>query len=186
MSESGSINYFGVCPQCGRNDGYLNSGRERWFVCHEHRVKWGGGQSKACGWKEVSPVVRKRNVALFAAYREIEPRYPDQEPATVSAVAQVSRNGHAASAGYRPLSPEVAAATTVMGTLRAAARVFLQEAQDAAAGIAQVADSLDKRLAEGGFMDHDSLDFDDRVEALASLLRTAGALVRRAERDLPF
>jgi hypothetical protein len=29
---------FGVCPQCHRNDGYINVGREHGFFCKQHRA----------------------------------------------------------------------------------------------------------------------------------------------------
>jgi hypothetical protein len=28
--------YFGGCPQCGRNDGYVNAGKTHVFICREH------------------------------------------------------------------------------------------------------------------------------------------------------
>lgn len=33
-------NYFGVCPICGKTDGYINIGKAQWFYCKEHRVSW--------------------------------------------------------------------------------------------------------------------------------------------------
>jgi hypothetical protein len=38
------ISYFGGCPHCLHNDGFLNTiGREHWFVCHRHKMKWSFG-----------------------------------------------------------------------------------------------------------------------------------------------
>jgi hypothetical protein len=38
--EAMNEDYFGVCPTCGSNDGFLIIGRDHWFICKEHRVKW--------------------------------------------------------------------------------------------------------------------------------------------------
>jgi hypothetical protein len=32
--------YFGLCPHCHKVDGQFNVGRNHWFFCDEHRVKW--------------------------------------------------------------------------------------------------------------------------------------------------
>jgi hypothetical protein len=40
--------YFGGCPDCGypgTNDGFLNIGRDHWYVCHLHRTKWRVGSN---------------------------------------------------------------------------------------------------------------------------------------------
>jgi hypothetical protein len=47
-----SDNYFGVCPTCGKNDGYVNVGRGHWFVCDEHKFKWFVGSNLFDSWKE--------------------------------------------------------------------------------------------------------------------------------------
>jgi hypothetical protein len=44
--------YFGVCPTCGRNDGYINIGRGHWFYCSKHRVKWYFGSNLFSSWRE--------------------------------------------------------------------------------------------------------------------------------------
>ena len=38
--QSDGADFFGGCPECGHNDGYLNIGRCQWFLCHKHRTKW--------------------------------------------------------------------------------------------------------------------------------------------------
>jgi hypothetical protein len=43
--------YFGACPVCGRHDGYLNIGRNHWFVCHAHRTKWNIGSNLFSSWE---------------------------------------------------------------------------------------------------------------------------------------
>jgi hypothetical protein len=52
--------YFGGCPTCGGNDGYRNLGREHWFFCAEHKVKWYVGSSLFSGWREETVEDRTR------------------------------------------------------------------------------------------------------------------------------
>lgn len=42
---------FGVCPICGRNDGYLNLGRAHWFYCRQHQTRWLGGDDVFNTWR---------------------------------------------------------------------------------------------------------------------------------------
>lgn len=35
--------HTGVCPKCGKCDGYFNVGREHWMVCHRHMLTWCAG-----------------------------------------------------------------------------------------------------------------------------------------------
>ena len=64
---------FGDCPKCGKNDGYLNVGREHWFVCGKHRVKWFVGTNLFSSWRYETEQDWERSYALLAGYREIEP-----------------------------------------------------------------------------------------------------------------
>src|SRR5215216_3188272 len=50
-SESANENYFGVCPYCGKSDGYLNVGKGHWFYYETHRVKWFVGSNLFDSWK---------------------------------------------------------------------------------------------------------------------------------------
>ena len=67
--------YFGGCPHCGRNDGYLNIGREHWFVCHRHRAKWWVGSNLFSCWREETEETWRKNAYLMAIYYEAEPNY---------------------------------------------------------------------------------------------------------------
>jgi hypothetical protein len=42
---------FGVCPICHKTDGFINLGREHWFYCAEHKVKWFFGLNIFSSWK---------------------------------------------------------------------------------------------------------------------------------------
>ncbi len=65
--------HFGDCPKCGRHDGYLNIGRDHWFVCHKHKVKWCVGSNLFSDWREESKETWAQNEKLLAGYGEIEP-----------------------------------------------------------------------------------------------------------------
>lgn len=64
---------FDLCPECGRTDGFLNVGREHWFVCHAHRTCWHIGSNLFSGWREQNEVEWQRNAALLATYRTVAP-----------------------------------------------------------------------------------------------------------------
>ncbi len=38
VNPDASTDHFGVCPECGRTDGFLNVNRHHFFVCHTHRA----------------------------------------------------------------------------------------------------------------------------------------------------
>ncbi len=66
-------NYFGDCPKCRQNNGYLNIGREHWFICRKHRVKWYVGSNIFPGWRTETERAWKQNTLLLANFMEIEP-----------------------------------------------------------------------------------------------------------------
>ncbi len=67
--------YFGLCPQCGRHDGYLNIGSEHWFHCDTHKVKWCAGSNLFSDWLEETNEEHARHWAKLAGYREILPAF---------------------------------------------------------------------------------------------------------------
>lgn len=44
--------YFGGCPHCGANHGYMNVRAEHWIVCDAHKVKWRIGSNLFSCWKD--------------------------------------------------------------------------------------------------------------------------------------
>jgi hypothetical protein len=52
--------YFGVCPHCGKNDGYLNVGKGHWFFCKEHRLKWLIGANLFSSWRDQTEAEQRR------------------------------------------------------------------------------------------------------------------------------
>lgn len=63
---------FGVCPQCYRTDGYLNVGRNHWFVCDSHKTKWCIGSNLFSSWKEESEETWRENAAKLKDYEEVK------------------------------------------------------------------------------------------------------------------
>ena len=68
--------YFGGCPKCGRNDGYLNVGKSHWFVCDEHKTTWFVGSNLFSSWREQSQEVWEENARQLSEYKDVEPLRP--------------------------------------------------------------------------------------------------------------
>jgi hypothetical protein len=66
-------NYFGGCPECGGDDGYLNVNRDHWFVCDKHKTKWWAGYNLFSSWQEESEAEWLSNSYRLAEYREVQP-----------------------------------------------------------------------------------------------------------------
>lgn len=64
--------YFGVCPQCGHCDGYLND----WFFCKVCRVKWRADANLFSSCKEQTEEEQRRiyDEIGLGDYREVKPR----------------------------------------------------------------------------------------------------------------
>jgi hypothetical protein len=73
--------YFGLCPHCHCHDGYINVGREHWFVCDEHKVRWCVGANLFDSWREQTEDEQRRiyNERGIGEYAEIEP-YQEPQP----------------------------------------------------------------------------------------------------------
>jgi ribosomal protein L37AE/L43A len=63
---------FGVCPECGFHDGYLNVRKNIWFVCDQCKTKWSGGYGLFSSWEEETEADWERNLALLDTYRTVE------------------------------------------------------------------------------------------------------------------
>jgi hypothetical protein len=66
--------HFGVCPHCGKNDGFLNIGRAHWFVCHEHQMKWRAGENLFSNWRDETEEDWRRNHYRIGHYHELDYR----------------------------------------------------------------------------------------------------------------
>lgn len=67
------VDYFGGCPICGKNDGYLNVHRVHWFICHAHRTRWNAGENLFRSWREQTEEDWRLNWEMIAEYQEVEP-----------------------------------------------------------------------------------------------------------------
>ncbi len=67
------IGPFGGCPTCGAGAQYLNVGREHWFVCRLHEVKWLVGSNLFSGWRHEEDWEWEENERELAGYEEVEP-----------------------------------------------------------------------------------------------------------------
>lgn len=69
--------YFGGCPECGKQDEYLNVGRSHWAVCNRHKFTWSIGTNLFSSWHEETQADWRRNAEKLASYREVNPIYPE-------------------------------------------------------------------------------------------------------------
>jgi hypothetical protein len=65
--------YFGNCPQCRKNDGFLNIGRSHWFICHEHKTKWCVGSNLFSNWRDETEDDWRKTHERLASYAVVEP-----------------------------------------------------------------------------------------------------------------
>jgi len=63
----------GGCPECARSDGYINLGREHWFICREHRTRWFGGTNLFDTWKNQTVAQSQSAEILLRGFREVLP-----------------------------------------------------------------------------------------------------------------
>jgi len=66
--------HFGECPECGKNDGYLNVRKCHFFVCHQHKTAWSVGWNLFSSWREETEKTWEENARLLEGYRVGEPR----------------------------------------------------------------------------------------------------------------
>lgn len=63
----------GSCPKCGKSDGYVNLGKEHWFICREHKMKWFIGSNLFEGWKNQTVAQTLGIESLLEGYTEVIP-----------------------------------------------------------------------------------------------------------------
>lgn len=68
--------HFGVCPECGKNDGYVNVNRAHFFVCDTHKVFWSAGGNLFSSWRDQTEADWQHNANLLDGYREVQPKHP--------------------------------------------------------------------------------------------------------------
>ena len=62
--------YFGVCPICGKTDGYLNIFKNHWFYCSKHKKRWLAGYNLFSGWYGETEEDWSRNEKILSEYEE--------------------------------------------------------------------------------------------------------------------
>ncbi len=80
--EPASIeDYFGGCPICGRNDGYLNIHRDHWFNCRNHQLRWCAGSNLFGTWRSENEGDWNENFTKIGSFREVFPMLnPNDRP----------------------------------------------------------------------------------------------------------
>ena len=70
----------GVCPKCGKTDGFVNLGQEHWFICRDHKSKWFAGLNLFEGWENQTVAQTESIAIMLGGYQEIVPiRTTDDE-----------------------------------------------------------------------------------------------------------
>jgi hypothetical protein len=72
-------NYFGGCPECGGDDGYLNYRRNHYFICKAHKTSWHIGSNLFSDWRYETEDDWKRNAELLDGFREVMPVHAPEE-----------------------------------------------------------------------------------------------------------
>lgn len=78
----------GVCPKCGKTDGFVNLGKEHWFICRDHKSKWFAGVNLFEGWENQTVAQTESIAIMLGGYQEIVPirTADDEQKLGVSAV----------------------------------------------------------------------------------------------------
>ena len=69
--------YFGGCPHCGKNDGYINFGRNHWMVCDKHETRWCVGSNLFSSWRDETEEDWEKNAQRMDGYTEVAPIAPE-------------------------------------------------------------------------------------------------------------
>jgi hypothetical protein len=85
--------YFGVCPHCHKNDGFINISRSHWFLCDEHKVKWCVGSNLFSSWRNETEDEQRRayDQRGVGNYAEVRPYFlpPSAEDRVIAHVGHV-------------------------------------------------------------------------------------------------
>jgi hypothetical protein len=72
--------HCGLCPSCGKTDGFVNLGKEHWFICRDHKSKWFGGVNLFEGWENQTVAQAESIELMLNSYKEVVPiRNIDEE-----------------------------------------------------------------------------------------------------------
>lgn len=93
--------YFGACPECGSNDGYLNIGRAHFVLCDEHKLCWQVGENLFSSWRSETEDVWQENHRLLSIYREIPMPVEEQDRERASMGAELEQPTESAASTER-------------------------------------------------------------------------------------
>jgi hypothetical protein len=81
--QDDAAGYFGDCPICHKNDGYVNVGNDHWFICVTHKKKWGIGANLFSSAMDETPErqLQEQESLGFDSFEIVEPFYPPPPPA---------------------------------------------------------------------------------------------------------
>lgn len=65
--------HCGLCPKCGKSDGYVNLGKEHWIICRDHKFKWFVGVNLFDGWQNQTVAQAQSIELMLNSYKEIVP-----------------------------------------------------------------------------------------------------------------
>ena len=69
---------FEGCPDCGKDNGYLNGGSPHWAYCDEHRVRWFIGYNLYSSWKDETEEEQLEKWQRIEGYRNLtKERHPE-------------------------------------------------------------------------------------------------------------
>jgi hypothetical protein len=77
------VDYFGGCPTCGKNDGFVNAGSTHVFYCEEHRVTWIYGSNIFSGWRDETEAGQRERYKVIEGFERVEPLWPDDPGMTL-------------------------------------------------------------------------------------------------------
>jgi hypothetical protein len=87
--------FFGVCPVCGKHNGYVNVGRAHFSVCHQHKSYWWLASNHFSSWEEQTEAEWDANAGLLGSYKRVESlhegAWPKDPEARAKALAEWKR-----------------------------------------------------------------------------------------------
>jgi hypothetical protein len=70
--------YWGLCPQCDRSE-YLTTGKDEWYFCPVHEVRWLVGGNLFSDWKHTDAATMRANWEKISHFAEVEARHVWQD-----------------------------------------------------------------------------------------------------------
>jgi hypothetical protein len=68
------VGYFGGCPRCGGDDGFINVRRAHFFLCEQHKTAWVIGANVFSSWRDEDEATWEKNARMLKEhYTEVEP-----------------------------------------------------------------------------------------------------------------